>query len=220
MGNTYDSFGGSVLAGLAKYSAFNGQSKLQGSDLFVNAQQKFRFVVLLDDIPAAFISRVDRPSYTIETKEYNLLNHTVRYPVNVKWNQISLTIKEIFGGNSVGTVGHNLMNKLLAHSYYYPNEITNTGNISLLSAITNPLDTAREAVFGAKNLSKQNLNRALGEMKIVSLRPDGSTFETWTIYNGMITDLKFSDHSYSDEGLTDITITVQYDWAKLELAQP
>jgi hypothetical protein len=89
-----------------------------------------------------------------------------------------------------------------------------------LSAITNPLDTAREAVFGAKNLSKQNLNRALGEMKIVSLRPDGSTFETWTIYNGMITDLKFSDHSYSDEGLTDITITVQYDWAKLELAQP
>jgi hypothetical protein len=57
-------------------------------------------------------------------------------------------------------------------------------------------------------------------MKIVSLRPDGSTFETWTIYNGMITDLKFSDHSYSDEGLTDITITVQYDWAKLELAQP
>ena len=35
----------------------------------------------------------------------------------------------------------------------------------------------------------------------------------------MITSVKFSDNSYSDEGLTDVNITVQYDWAKLELGQ-
>ena len=203
MGNINKSFETSVNASLAKYTQFNGQDQLFNTDLFLNAQQKFRFVVLFDDIPTAFISQVDRPSYAIETREYNLLDHVVRYPVRVKWEQISLTIKEVFGGNTMGTVGNNLMNKLLAHSYYYPDDI--------LPGEASP--------FGTRNLTKENLNGALGNMKIVSLKPDGSIFETWTIYNGMITSVKFSNQNYSEDSLTDISLTVQYDWARLELGQ-
>mgnify|MGYP003136194382 FL=1 len=202
MTNINKSFATNVASALAKYNQFNGQYQLFNYDLFLNAQQKFRFVVLLNNIPTAFISQVDRPSYAIETRDYNLLDHVVRYPVRVKWEQITLTIKEIFGGDTLGTVGNNLMNKLLAHSYNYPDSIVPSS-----------------PQFGTKNLSKQNLNGALGEMKILSLRPDGTVFETWTIYNGMITSVKFSNHAYSDEGLTDVSLTIQYDWARLELGQ-
>lgn len=203
MRNINKTYSQNVSVGLVKYTQFNGQDLLFNEDMFFNAQQKFRFLVLFDGIPTAYISRVDRPSYSIETREYNLLDHTVRYPVKVKWNQISITIKEIFEGQTIGTVGNNLMNKLLAHSYNYPDSIP----------------PSEISPFGTKNISKENLNRALGNMQILSLRPDGSVFETWTVYNGMITEVKFSDHSYSDEGLTDITLTIQYDWARLDLGQ-
>jgi len=214
------SFGATTLGNVTKYSLFNGQSQLFDRDLFENAQQKFRFVALIDDLPAAYISQIDRPSYTIDTQEHMLLDHTVRYPIRIKWDPISFTIKEIYGGKTVGSVGSNLMAKLLAHSYYYPDNVNTDADVGILSAIVNPLDTARQATYGTKNLSKQNLNRALGLLKIVSLKPDGSAFETWTIYNGMITSVKFSNNSYSDEGLTDATITVNYDWAKLQLGAP
>ena len=208
-----------TFGNLTKYTVFNGQSQLFSRDLQFNAQQKFRFVALIDDIPAFYISRIDRPSYTVQTQEHTLLDHVVRYPVRVKWDQISFTIKEIYGGDTVGSVGGNVMAKLLAHSYYYPDDVKTSAGSSVLTKILNPLDAARDAAFGIRNLTKENLTRALGNLKIVSLKPDGSTFETWTIYNGMITSVKFSDNSYSDNNLTDVTVTVQYDWAKLELGQ-
>ena len=208
-----------ILGNIAKYTVFDGQSQLFRNDLEVYAQQKFRFVALIDNIPAFYISRIDRPSYTVSTVEHVLLDHVVRYPVRVKWDQISFTIREIYDGQTVGSVGGNVMAKLLAHSYYYPDDVNTSNGLGVLSAIANPLDAARDAAFGTRNLTKENLTRALGNLKIVALKPDGTTFETWTIYNGMITSVKFSDNSYSDEGLTDINVTVQYDWAKLELGQ-
>jgi len=209
-----------TLGNIPKYTVFDGQSQLFRNDLEVYAQQKFRFVALIDNIPAFYISRIDRPSYTVSTVEHILLDHVVRYPVRVKWDQISFTVREIFDGQTVGSVGGNVMAKLLAHSYYYPDDVNVAeGFGSVLSTIASPLDAVRDSTFGTRNLTKENLTRALGNLKIVALKPDGTTFETWTIYNGMITSVKFSDNSYSEEGLTDINITVQYDWAKLELGQ-
>ena len=211
------SFGTTALGKIAKYNVFSGQNQLFIRDLFENAQQKFRFVVLIDDIPAAYVSQVDRPSYTIETQEHILLDHVVRYPVRVKWDQITMTVKEIFGGDTVGSVGGNLMAKLLAHSYYYPDNVNTSVSSDALSLITNPVGAVRDSQFGTRNLSKENLTRSLGNIKILYLKPDGSAFETWTIFNGMITSVKFSNNSYAEESLTDVSITVQYDWAKLEL---
>lgn len=206
-----------IFGNIAKYTIFDGQSQLFSPDLVVNAQQKFRFVALIDNIPAFYISQIERPSYTVDTQEHILLDHVVRYPVRVKWEQINFTVKEIFGGETVGSVGGNIMNKLLAHAYYYPDDVNSDAGSRALQAITNPLGAVRDGTLGTRNLTKENLVRSLGELKIVSLKPDGTIFETWTIFNGMITSVKFSQNSYSDEGLTDINVTVQYDWAKLEL---
>lgn len=217
MADLAPNFTTNVLKSISKYTAFNEQSQLHDLDLILNAQQQHRFVVLMDDIPPFYISQVDRPSYDIQTVEHILLDHVVRYPVRVKWSQISINIKEIYGGNTVGSVGGNIMNKLLAHSYYYPDDVISSQGSSILSAIVNPLGTARDSLYGTRNLTKENLTKAVGNIKILSLKEDGTAFETWTIYNAMITSVKFSQNSYGSEDLTDVNLTVQYDWAKLQL---
>ena len=219
MANERQNFTNRTLSNLQKYSQnFSGQSKLATENIYVGAQQAFRFFLLINDLPAAFITQVDRPSYTIQTQEHMLLDHVVRYPIRVKWEPISFTIREIFNEDG-GSVGGNILNKLLAQSYYYPDDVNSADAPQSLTNVNNPSLAARDLVFGTKNLSKENLIRALGNVKIVSLDPDGNTFESWEVFNGMITSVDFSQLQYSDDSLTNITIRLEYDWAKLTLRQ-
>ena len=219
MANERQNFTSRTLSNLQKYSqTFDGQSRLASENIFVGAQQSFRFFLLINDIPSAYITQVDRPSYTVQTQEHLLLDHVVRYPVRVKWEPISLTVREIFNENG-GSVGENILNKLLAQSYYYPDDVNSADAPQSLTNVVNPSLAARDLVFGTKNLSKENMIRALGNVKIVSLDPDGNTFESWEIFNGMITSVDFSQLQYSDDSLTNITIRLEYDWAKLTLRQ-
>jgi len=219
MANERQNFTSRTLSNLQKYSqTFDAQSRLASDNIFVGAQQSFRFFLLINDIPSAYITQVDRPSYTVQTQEHLLLDHVVRYPVRVKWEPISLTVREIFNENG-GSVGGNILNKLLAQSYYYPDDVNSADAPQSLTNVVNPSLAARDLVFGTKNLSKENMIRALGNVKIVSLDPDGNTFESWEIFNGMITSVDFSQLQYSDDSLTNITIRLEYDWAKLTLRQ-
>ena len=219
MANERQNFTNRTLSNLQKYSqTFDAQSRLASDNIFVGAQQSFRFFLLINDIPSAYITQVDRPSYTVQTQEHLLLDHVVRYPVRVKWEPISLTVREIFNENG-GSVGGNILNKLLAQSYYYPDDVNSADAPQSLTNVVNPSLAARDLVFGTKNLSKENMIRALGNVKIVSLDPDGNTFESWEIFNGMITSVDFSQLQYSDDSLTNITIRLEYDWAKLTLRQ-
>ena len=220
MASTKRSFGTKLISDSQRYSPnFNGQNSLKQSTMFTSAQQQHRFYLLINDLPSAYITQVDRPSYTIQTQEQTLLDHVVRYPIRVKWEPINFTIREILD-NVDGTVASNLMNKLLAQSYYYPDNVNNADAVAALSATPNPQIAANDAIYGLKNLSKENLVRALGSVKIVSLDPDGNAVETWELFNAMIVSVKFSNLNYSGEALTDIAVGIQYDWAKLSLGQP
>tara|TARA_R100001509_G_C4860913_1_gene213373 strand:+ start:526 stop:1182 length:657 start_codon:yes stop_codon:yes gene_type:complete len=217
MANLKQTFGGKIISNVQRYSpAFTGQNRLNQDSVFVSAQQQHRFFLLIDNLPAAFITQVDRPSYTISTQEQLLLDHVVRYPIRLKWEPINFTIREILD-NSDGTVGANLMNKLLAQNYYYPDDVNSPTAVQDLTAVSDPVLAANDVVYGTKNLSKENLVRSLGNVKILSLKPDGSTVETWELFNAMIVSLKFSQFGYNGESLTDIAVSVQYDWAKLSL---
>jgi len=186
----------------------------------MDAQQAHRFYLYIDGINEAYIVNVDRPSYTVQTEEHLLLDYPITFPVRVKWDPVNFTVREIFTKNAVGSVAGNLMSKLLAHSYVPPDKIPAAGSstgATILRGITSPLDTIRDAAFGSKNLSKENLVRSLGQVEIKSLDPNGDVFESWTLHNGMITSVKFSQLNYSSEALTDVSVTINYDWATYQL---
>ena len=53
--------------------------------------------------------------------------------------------------------------------------------------------------------------------QIIQLDAEGRAVETWTLHNAFFTSVQFSELSYDAEDLSDITLTVMYDWAMLDL---
>lgn len=168
------------------------QAPLFQKDMFTDAQQSHRFFLNMHGIKAAYISNVDRPSYTIGTEQYVLLNHKLTYPGLIEWSPISLTVREIYTPEAFGSVLGNLMAKLTHISYETPGSI----DPSLV-----------------KNISKQNLTLAMENTIIESLDHNGRTHEAWKLHGAMITSLKPSKLSYDEDSLTSIDVTITYDWA-------
>ena len=70
-------------------------------------------------------------------------------------------------------------------------------------------------------MSKAKSDNALGTVIITQIDSDGKDLETWTLWNAFITDLKFGDTlAYGDENLTELSVTLKYDWARVETANP
>ena len=67
-------------------------------------------------------------------------------------------------------------------------------------------------------ISKQDAVNALGGVIIQQIDSEGAPMETWTLWNPFITGVTYGDLSYEEDSLTEVTITIRYDWAVLETA--
>jgi hypothetical protein len=164
------------------------------TDANASLQQAFRFILSIEGFDAAYITNVTRPSYTVSTQQFKLLNWTFNYPIDLKWNAVNFTLREIYDREMFNTVAGVMMNKL--------NHL----------AFSNPDETS---MFNPKDLDKRNLINGLGPVKIRMITPEGEVYEEWELINAMVTDLKFSDMNYGSDDLTDATVTLTYDFARL-----
>tara|TARA_B100001123_G_C15145483_1_gene961347 strand:+ start:150 stop:758 length:609 start_codon:yes stop_codon:yes gene_type:complete len=158
------------------------------------AQQSFRFYLNINGVHAACISDVQRPSYRVETEEKRLLNWGFKFPTRVTWNPISFTVQEVFSREIVSSISNLFMQKF-KEGYDLPNQI-NTNN---------PGD-----------LSKSKLMESFGKMTIQMLNPEGEKCEEWELFQAFITEVAPSGLDYKSEDLTNLRITVSYDWADLQ----
>jgi len=53
-------------------------------------------------------------------------------------------------------------------------------------------------------------------LNIIELNPNGKPIETWKLYAPLVTDVKFDRLDYSNENVLSVTVTINYDWAKLQ----
>jgi hypothetical protein len=66
-------------------------------------------------------------------------------------------------------------------------------------------------------ISKAKAASALGAVTVTQIDSDGNPLETWTLWNPFIEDIKYGDSlSYEDANLTEVSITLRYDWARIE----
>jgi hypothetical protein len=65
-------------------------------------------------------------------------------------------------------------------------------------------------------MSKVGATSVLGKVTIAQLDGTGEPIETWTLVNAWINDVKFGDLAYDGDELTEVTISIKYDWAELE----
>ena len=92
-----------------------------------------------------------------------------------------------------------------------PDAAANTAAI-ITAAGYHPPDTPNDTT----TMSKAAAVTALGVVEIEQIDSNGDMLERWTLWNAFITGVSYGDLSYEDDSLTEVTLTLRYDWAKLE----
>lgn len=164
-------------------------------------KRNFRFVVEFQGIQASeggaqlwYAKTVQKPSFAINAAEHKYLNHTFYYPGNVTWNEVAVTLVDPAGPDMTATLAD-----IITLSGYSPP----TGPDALTS------------------ISKAKSANGLGTVLIRQLDAEGNDLETWTLWNSFITDVKFGDNlEYGNDDLTELSVTLRYDWARVETKNP
>ena len=130
-----------------------------------------------------------KPSFAIASAEHKFLNHTFYYPGSVTWQDVEIVLVDPSNPDMAAT----------------------------LSSMVNMAGYNGPTTLGTyTTISKQFAARAIGDVSVMQLDAHGNPIETWTLYNPWIADLKYGSLDYTSDDLSDITVTLKYDWARLE----
>ena len=159
-------------------------------------KRKFRFIVTIDGFKSEggvqwFAKTAAKPSFTIGAAEHKYLNHTFYYPGGTTWNDVSITLVDPVDPD----VGFTLADIIQTAGYKPP---------------ANATDASERAT-----MTKASAVSTLGRVTVEQLAGDGSAIESWTLMNAWITELKFGDLEYGSDDLTEVTMTLKYDWAEM-----
>ena len=178
------------------------------------------------------ISSISKPTATVETKAYKMINHTYNYPGTVKWEPISM--KFVDGGgwgdqsDTLKVAGQDitleappkyrmtsaaLWEMLLASGYTPPSG--QTGLSARATSISSPEKAA-------------SIDLSFGEYILIhQLTPAGTngdgiirSHDTWRLYNPIITKISWGELDYGDDGLVEYTLDIVYDWAVHDVKNP
>ena len=162
-------------------------------------KRKFRFTVEFQGINAAqggallwYAKTAAKPSFTIAAAEHKYLNHTFYYPGSVTWNTVSITMVDPVDPDMTAT----LSSIIVASGYSPPTNANSLGS-----------------------MSKAKAAGALGKVIITQIDSDGNPLEKWELWNSFIKDVKFGDLEYGGDDLTETTIELQYDWARVTTSE-
>ena len=160
-------------------------------------KRNFRFTVEFQGIASAqggaklwYAKSATKPSFAINAAEHKYLNHTFYYPGNVTWNDITVTMVDPTDPDMAAT-----LSAIIEGSGYKP-----------------PTDSEDRA-----SISKAKSASSLGTVIITQLDSEGNPLETWTLWNSFLTEVKYGDSlEYGNDDLTELSVTIKYDWARLE----
>lgn len=189
-------------------------------------KQKNRFVVKFGRGGTLLsVKSVTKPSVSIASKEYRLMNHYYNYPGIPKWEAINIKFVDgkIWGNSAASadpaqqggymesTTSSQLWEMLLATGYVNQNNVSSP--MSGLAKVVSPEKAATiDVSFGASTTESDSSN----SMRIMQLNPAGKAIETWTIYNPIITKISWGDLDYGDDSLVEYSLDITYDWAELD----
>lgn len=168
-----------------------------GDTTLKDPKRKFRFTVEFQGIGGNaqggallwYAKQCKKPSFTIQETEHKYLNHSFYYPSSLKWETIDITVVDPVDPDVAATVSD-----IVVQSGYAPP--TDPNSLSTMSK--------------AKGVG------ALGTVLITQIDANGEPLEKWTLWNAWIKQVQYGDLAYGDDELTELTITLIYDWARLD----
>ena len=159
-------------------------------------KRKFRFKVSITGLTGTeadgstvwFAKTATKPSFQVAAAEHKYLNHTFYYPGTVTWQDVTITLVDPTSPDVADAFGA----IMAAAKYGIPDDD---------SSFT--------------TMTKSSAAGALGSVVITQLDGDGGAIETWTLHNAFITEFKFGDLEYGGDDLTELSMTLKYDWATM-----
>ena len=175
-----------------------------GENLSAAAQdpkRKFRFKVLFGGTAGETANQViwwaksvDKPKMTVAGSEHKFMGHTFKYPGSVKWEDVNVTLVDPVSPDAAKQT----LEIMSLAGYVFPE----SGYVDSSALAMNTMNKAKAVA-------------AVGEFQIIQIDADGNAVETWTLHNPFFTAVNFSELSYDSDDLSEIQLTVMYDWAKL-----
>ena len=176
------------------------------SEAGLEPKRQFRWLLYLAGMPSFIVKTVKKPSFSVSETPHDFLNYKFHYPGRVEWETVDITIVDPVQPDSAAS----LIKILSAAGYVFPNDYNTDANLSAPKTISKK---AFVDALGVKIFFEQlgaNSGDQVGE----------SVIERWTLNNPYITSVDFGSLDYSSDDLVDLSMTIRYDWAQLELPNP
>ena len=154
-------------------------------------KRNYRFLVTLGNLPDGaqwYAKKINKPSFKITESKHSYLNHNFYYPGRVEWDEVSVTLVDPVQPDAV----FETFVIIHASGYRPPATFNDTTTISKEKAIS-----------------------FMGRVECTVIDSNGGVLETWSLEGAWIKNVQFSELSYEDDGLQEITLTFRYDWAVL-----
>lgn len=132
--------------------------------------------------------KVQKPSFEISTKQYNLINRPVNIPGNVTWRDVSLSL--------IDTVD-NSVTDFLKYYFFLANVAYDFSN--------------QTGIANIETVDKSHLANI--DFIIRQIDSEENIIEEWNLVNPMITSLEMSELDYSSDSLSQYNLKIKYDWA-------
>lgn len=151
-----------------------------------------RWILLSNSIPAYTLKNVSRPELSFAEVKHNYLGHEFKFPGNATWSNINFTFVDPVDPDMAATIMD-----IVKYAGYHP--------------LANANDFA--------TVSKRSAIKALGNLQIMMTDSAGEPLELWTPKNAWLQNVKFSELSYESDTLADVSVTLVYDWAELQIGK-
>lgn len=165
-------------------------------------KRQFRWLLYIAGMPQFIVKDVKKPSFTVATTPHDFINYKFKYPGRVEWQDIQVTIVDPVQPDSTAS----LVKILERAGYVLPDNYTTQ---------------AQEP----RTISKKSFVDALGgQIQLVQFgantgAQEENVLEKWTINNPFLTNVDFGNLSYGSDDLVNISMTIAYDWASLEIPE-
>ena len=168
----------------------------------IEPKRQFRWLLYIAGMPQFIVKNVKKPSFSVGETMHEFLNYKFYYPGRVDWSTIDVTIVDPVQPDSTAS----LVKILEAAGYVLPDKFTSQAN--------EPRTISKKAFVDAMG----------GQIQLVQFGANTgdqqeNVLEKWTINNPFLTNVDFGSLDYGSDELVDISMTIRYDWATLELPE-
>tara|TARA_B100001113_G_C20813483_1_gene493531 strand:+ start:61 stop:624 length:564 start_codon:yes stop_codon:yes gene_type:complete len=157
-------------------------------------KRKFRFKVEIQTLGGGVVwyaKTIQKPTLNVSADTtHKYLGHTFKFPGSVTWDDIEVTLVDPAEGSTGEDAATKLLSIVEGAGYRFPNDTT-------------VLET----------ISKGKSVGSIQKVVIYQLDGNGANIERWDLHNPFVNKVAFGDLSYEDDGLSEVTLGLTFDWA-------